>query len=200
MKQSNIKIAVTGGIGSGKTTVCNLIKKFGYPVFSCDEVYAELINSGKLTERLVGEFGEEILTEGKIDRRKLSACVFGDEEKLQKLNEITHPKIFEEMFAQAEAFSGLVFFEVPLLFEGGYQNLFDEVLVVLRRVEDRILSVKLRDNLSDEEVRKRIDNQFNYDIDNFAQYYVIHNQGKINDMADIVHDILLKITQKDLGV
>lgn len=198
MKQSNIKIAVTGGIGSGKTTVCNLIKKFGYPVFSCDEVYAELLNSGKLTERLEGEFGEEILTEGKIDRRKLSACVFGDEEKLQKLNEITHPKIFEEMFAQAEAFSGLVFFEVPLLFEGGYQNLFDEVIVVLRRVEDRILSVKLRDNLSDEEVRKRIDNQFNYDIDNFAQYYVIHNQGKINDMADIIHDILLKITQRYL--
>lgn len=200
MKQSNIKIAVTGGIGSGKTTVCNLIKKIGYPVFSCDEVYAELINSGKLTERLVGEFGEENLTEGKIDRRKLSACVFGDEEKLQKLNEITHPKIFEEMFSQAEAFSGLVFFEVPLLFEGGYQNLFDEVIVVLRRVEDRILSVKLRDNLSDEEVRKRIDNQFNYDIDNFAQYYVIHNQGKINDMAGIIHDILLKITQKNLGV
>lgn len=196
MKQSKIKIAVTGGIGSGKTTVCSIIKEMGYPVFSCDEVYAELLYSGKLTEGIVEEFGKEVLTDGKIDRRKLSACVFGDENKLKKLNEITHPKIFEEMFARAENLCGLVIFEVPLLFEGGYQNLFDEVVVVLRAVEDRILSVKLRDKLSDEEVVSRIKKQLNYDIFNFAQYYVIHNQGKIDNMSDIITELLLKIALK----
>lgn len=199
MKQSNIKVAVTGGIGSGKTTVCNIIKEKGYPVFSCDEVYAELLNSGKLTERIAEEFGSEVLTDGKIDRRKLSSCVFGDEKKLQRLNEITHPKIFEEMFARAENCNGLVFFEVPLLFEGGYQNLFDEVIVVLRKMEDRILSVKLRDNLSDDEVKRRIEKQFNYDINNFAQYYVTHNQGKIDDLRDKIDRLLLKIAQKYLN-
>lgn len=196
MKQSNIKIAVTGGIGSGKTTVCNFIKKCGYPVFSCDEVYAELLNDGKLTERIVEEFGVEVMSDGKIDRRKLAACVFGDEKKLQKLNEITHPKIFEEMFSQAEKYSGLTFFEVPLLFEGGYQNLFDEVLVVLRGVDERISSVKLRDNLSAEEVKKRIKKQYDYENNDFAKYYVIHNSGKINDMYGIIKENLLKITQK----
>ncbi len=196
MKQSNIKIAVTGGIGSGKTTVCNLIKKIGEPVFSCDEVYAELLNSGKLTERIVEEFGKEVLTDGKIDRRKLSACVFGDEKKLQKLNRITHPKIFEEMFLQSEKYRGLVFFEVPLLFEGNYQNLFNEVLVVLRDADDRISSVKLRDNLPVDEIKKRIESQLNYDNCSFTQYYVIHNQGKIDDLSGIISDLLLKLAQK----
>lgn len=196
MKQSNIKIAVTGGIGSGKTTVCNLIKTCGYPVFSCDEVYAELLNSGKLTERIVEEFGSEVVTDGQIDRRKLSTCVFGDEKKLQKLNEITHPKIFEEMFLQSEKYCGLTFFEVPLLFEGGYQNLFDEVIVVLREVDERISSVKLRDNLSAEDIEKRIDKQFNYDNGNFTKYYVIHNSGKIDNLRNVIEEILLKITQK----
>lgn len=196
MKQNNVKIAVTGGIGSGKTTVCNLIKSKGYPVFSCDDVYAELLNCGKLTNRIVEEFGEAVLSNGKIDRRKLSACVFGDEFKLKKLNEITHSEIFKEIFSQSEKYNGLVFFEVPLLFEGGYQNLFDEVIVVLRALNDRISSVKLRDNLSVDEIKKRIDNQFDYDNCDFAQYYAIHNQGKIDNMRDSISELLLIITQK----
>lgn len=194
MKRNNIKIAVTGGIGSGKTTVCNLIKEKGYPVFSCDEIYAELLSSGKLTADIVKTFGDGVLNgSGGIDRKKLANCVFNDEKKLQILNEITHPKIFEEMFARAENYGGTVFFEVPLLFEGGYQKLFDNVIVVLREEDERILSVKLRDNISDEEVKKRIDNQFNYDNADFAQYYVIHNRGKIGDLSGVIDEILLKI-------
>ena len=194
MKQNNIKIAVTGGIGSGKTTVCNIIKERGYPVFSCDEIYAELLNGGKLTADIVNAFGEDVLNgSGGIDKKKLANCVFGDDKKLQILNAITHPKIFDEMFSRAEKYDAITFFEVPLLFEGGYQNLFDNVIVVLREEDERISSVKLRDNISDDEVKKRIDKQLNYDICDFAQYYVIHNRGKINDLSDIISEILLKI-------
>ena len=196
MMQNKVKIAVTGGIGSGKSTVCNFIKQLGYPVFSCDRVYAELLRSGKLTGRLVDEFGVNILLDGKIDKSKLSECVFDDKEKLLKLNEITHTEIFKEMFLQSEKFQGAVFYEVPLLFEGNYQNLFDEIIVVLRAVNERFLSVKFRDNLSDEEIKKRIKSQYNYDINNFAQYYVIHNNSKIDDLCDKINSILLKITQK----
>lgn len=194
MKQSNIKIAVTGGIGSGKTTVCNIIREKGYTVFSCDEIYAELINGVELTADIVKAFGEGVLNgSGGIDRKKLAECVFNDEEKLQNLNAITHPKIFEEMFARSEKCGGIVFFEVPLLFEGGYQRLFDNVIVVLRERKSRVEHVKMRDNISDEDVEKRIEKQFNYDNANFAQYYVIHNCGKIDDLSDIIDEILLKI-------
>lgn len=195
MKQNNIKIAVTGGIGSGKTTVCNLIKEFGYPVFSCDEVYAELLNGNELAKKIAGEFGEGILTDGKIDRSKLSEYVFNDKLKLEKLNEITHRKIFEEMFSRAEDCKGLVFFEVPLLFEGNYQNLFDGVVVVLRAEEDRISSIVKRDNLTVEQIKTRIKNQHNYDNCEFAQYYVIHNRGQIDDLRGIISKILLKIAK-----
>lgn len=193
MRQSNIKIAVTGGIGSGKSTVCNILKESGFPVFSCDEVYADLLNGGVLSAAIAGEFGDSVLTDGKVDRRKLSKCVFNDKDKLEKLNKITHGKIFEELFSRAEGKSGLVFFEVPLLFEGGYQNLFDGVIVVLRGIEERISSVSVRDNLSLEEIEKRINNQYIYDNNSFAQYYAIHNSGKIDDLCGIIRDLLLKI-------
>lgn len=195
MKQNNLKIAVTGGIGSGKTTVCKIIKEKGYPVFSCDEIYAELLSGGKLTEDIVKEFGNGILNgSGGIDRRKLANCVFGDNERLQILNSITHPKIFEEMFARAENCGEVVFFEVPVLFEGNYQNLFDNVIVVLRDRKSRVEYVKIRDNITDEEVEKRINKQFNYDNAGFTQYYVIHNRGKIDDLRDVIDGMLFKIT------
>lgn len=196
MKQSNIKIAVTGGIGSGKTTVCNLIKNIGYPVYSCDEVYHDLLNGDALKNDIVKEFGAGILTEGKVDRRKLSEYVLNDETKLAKLNKITHGKIFEEMFLRSQQNSGIVFFEVPLLFEGDYQSLFDGVIVVLREVEDRILSVAKRDKLSESDVKKRINNQYNYDNFDFAQYYVIHNDGIIDELCGKIDEILLKITKE----
>lgn len=196
MKRNSIKIAVTGGIGSGKTTVCNIIKDKGYSVFSCDEIYAELLNGGKFTADIVKEFGSDILNgSGGIDRKKLANYVFNNEEKLKILNAITHPKIFGEMFARAEKCDGVVFFEVPLLFEGGYQKLFDNVIVVLRDKKSRIEHVKIRDNISEKEVEKRIDKQFNYSNVNFAQYYVIHNCGKIDDLSDIIGEILLKIAR-----
>ena len=196
MKQSNIKIAVTGGIGSGKSTVCNIIKANGYPVFSCDDIYAELLNGGKLINEIVKEFGCGVLSsDGGIDRKKLSACVFNDKRKLALLNRITHSAIFEEMFLRAENVGGIVFFEVPLLFEGGYQNLFDGVIVILREVKDRILSVSKRDNSSVEDVKIRIKSQLDYDNNDFAQYYVIHNSGKIDNLSDITCKILLKIAK-----
>jgi len=115
MKQSNIKIAVTGGIGSGKSTVCNLIAKLGYPVYSCDEIYAELFVSGAFLKEIIAEFGDKVADgKGGVDRKKLAAEVFSDDSKLERLNAITHPAIFSEMFRRAEERKGLVFFEVPV--------------------------------------------------------------------------------------
>ena len=151
MKQSNIKIAVTGGIGSGKSTVCNLIAKLGYPVYSCDEIYAELFVSGAFLKEIIAEFGDKVADgKGRIDRKKLAAEVFSDDSKLERLNAITHPAIFSEMFRRAEERKGLVFFEVPVLFEGGYQKLFDEIIVVMRDMADRVECIKKRDGRSEE--------------------------------------------------
>lgn len=197
MKQSNAKIAVTGGIGSGKSTVCRLIEEAGFPVFSFDKIYSELLKEGKLSEAIAEEFGAEILnTDGTLDRCALSEKIFGNDHKRQKLNEITHPKIFNRAFSLTRNLSGLIFFEVPLLFEGGYQNKFDEVVVVLRSRSARIVSVSERDNLSVEKIERRIKSQYDYDNMNFAQYYVIHNDGNFDDLCNETTNMLAKITHK----
>lgn len=197
MKQNNIKVAVTGGIASGKTTVCNYIKEQGYPLFSCDEIYAELLTCGAFTEKLTSEFGNDILAvDGGIDRRMLANAVFSDSDKLKKLNEITHPLIFSEMFRRAENCKGLVFFEVPVLFECGYEKLFNEVVVVQRDMNERISSLANRNKLSLKEAQIRVESQLNYDNCKFEEYYVIHNQGNIANLCEIIHSILAKIARK----
>ena len=90
MKQNNIKIAVTGGIGSGKSTVANIIKEQGYAVFSCDEIYNELLRDEAFIKKLTQKFGTEILTDERLNKPKLAQIVFNDEKKLEELNGITH--------------------------------------------------------------------------------------------------------------
>ncbi len=197
MKQNNIKVAVTGGIASGKTTVCNYIKEQGFALFSCDEIYAELLTRGAFTEKLTSEFGNDILAvDGGIDRHMLANAVFSDSNKLKKLNEITHPLIFSEMFRRAENCKGLVFFEVPVLFECGYEKLFNEVVVVQRDINERILSLANRNKLSLKEAQIRIESQMNYDNCKFEEYYVIHNQGNIDNLREVIRLILAKMARK----
>ncbi len=195
MKQNKIiKIAVTGGIGSGKSTVCKIIKENGYPVYSCDDEYCELIDKGDLLSELVQEFGQEIInSDATLNRKKLAEIVLGNEEKLKRLNTVTHAKIFTSIFAKAKKNSGLVFFEVPVLFEGGYQNLFDEIIVVERSLEKRIESIVIRDGLKENDVKKRLNNQINYDDYDFAKYYVIHNTTNISALRNRVVNTITKI-------
>lgn len=195
MTQNNFKIAITGGIGSGKTEVCSIIKSAGFPVFSCDEIYFELLNSGTFDNDLKNTFGEQIFIEGKLDRKKLSGIVFENKEELEKLNKITHPKILDAAFAKMKAYK-LCFLEVPLLFENGFETLFDSVIVVLRELNDRIESVVKRSGISTKEAILRIKSQFNYDNCDLTKYYVIHNNSNLAHLSECVNKILKDVTEK----
>ncbi len=189
----NKKIAITGGIGSGKSTVMKILQNKGYKVYSCDEVYSVLITERAFLAKLCAEFGNILDDNGGFDRKKLSEIVFSDANKLKRLNELTHPAIYQKMFTLAAENNSTCFFEVPLLFEDGKEHLFDEVIVVLRDREKRISEVMKRDNLSMEEVQKRVKNQVDYDNLNFAKYYVIHNNGDLMQLNASVDNILDKI-------
>lgn len=199
MRQSKVKIAVTGGIGSGKSTVCSIIGGLGYPVYSCDEAYKIVLQEGNTVELLAAEFGDDIVNADKsLNRAKLAQIVFSDNDKLNKLNKLTHPKIFEKIFSLSKDKEGFVFYEVPVLFEGGYQNMFDDVLVILRDKNERIESVGIRDGLKAEEVENRLNKQFSYHNSDFSKYYVIHNNEKIVDLYTKIDEYINFLKKKYL--
>ena len=195
MTQSNLKIAITGGIGSGKTEVCSYIRSAGFPVFSCDEIYAELLNKGIFDSDLKKCFGEHIFEDGKLNKNKLAGIVFENQEELEKLNKLTHNKILDCAFEKMKAYK-LSFLEVPLLFENGFEELFDDIIVVLRSTEDRIQSIVKRSRISTEEAILRIKSQFNYDNCSFTKYYVIHNDLNLKHLGECVENVLKNITEK----
>lgn len=196
MKQNKIYVAVTGGIGSGKSTVIGMIRKMGYPVFSADEISRTIYADPRLQEKIERHF-PECISEMGIDRAKLSGIVFSDKDRLEMLNSITHPAIMENLFLEMEkSTSVLVFAEVPLLFEEGYERRFDQVIVVLRDRESRIASVQVRDGLSKEDVVARIKNQFDYEKNKIIAHTLIYNDGDLNALYQKVERAINEIKKK----
>lgn len=190
MTQNNTRIAVTGGIGSGKTTVCNILNEFGFKVVSCDDVYKQIPDQ-VLKAVLEKQFPAAVNNE-KIDKKKLAQIVFNDKAQLEKLNSLTHPLIMKEVFKSMEE-QNILFAEVPLLFESGYDKYFNKIIVVIRDLGNRIESVVKRDNLSKNEVKNRINSQFNYDCTDFTKYYVIHNDGNIDELRKEVLKVIKEL-------
>lgn len=194
-QNKNIRIAITGGIGSGKSTVSDIIRGLGFPVYSCDEIYRELLGNECFSKKIAAEFPAAANVDGTLDRVKLSGFVFDDDRALAKLNLLTHQEIFKSFDIKSKS-EDFVFCEVPLLFEGGYARLFDDVIVVLREINSRIDSVVQRDGIDSLSVKKRIKKQFSYDKINFEEYYVIHNEGSLSDLRQITEITVRKISQK----
>ena len=159
----NTKIAVTGGIGSGKSTVAELLRSKGLPVFSCDEIYHKLIKQKDYLAAIEARF-PNTTKDGKLLKEKLSQIVFTDKDALEALNSITHPLIIKELEKEMEEVQApFVFAEVPLLFEGKFDSRFDRILVVLREKHSRIHAIMKRDRLKETCIIARMNNQFDYD-------------------------------------
>lgn len=184
------KIALTGGIGSGKSTVSKVLRESGYLVVSCDEVYAELID-GELKNAIAEKFPCVLGKDGKIDRELLAKTVFGDSEKVKILNSLTHPIIMREALKRMDG--ELSFCEVPLLFEGNFQNLFDGVVVVRRGREKRIDAVCERSGLTREQVMMRIDAQTDYENLSYDGIYVLTNDENLDKLKEDALKIVEKI-------
>lgn len=148
-----MRIAITGGIGSGKSFIANHIKEKGYRVIDTDSISRELMRKGNINYlNIVKNFGNEILDEsGDIDRAKLRNLVFNDEKKRQLLNRITHPNIMEIALEKSSG-SGIYFIEVPLLFEEKLDSYFDQAWVVDCSENIQVERVVKRNGLSQEEV------------------------------------------------
>ena len=185
MKQNKI-IAITGGIGSGKSSVLEILKSLNKTVISCDEITKELYGKrlvkSKIKELFPSAVSGKIFL--KVDKSVISKAVFNDRENYEKLTRYLTPLIFSVAMTRAKklANNGDVFVETPVLFELKYDKHFEKIIVVKRKLEDRIGAVISRSNLTKEQVIERINNQINYDETDFSNCVVIDNDGDLEKL------------------
>lgn len=191
-----MKIAITGGIGSGKSQVLKIVKSLGFVTVSADEISKNLTSTNDVLSGLKKIFPDCVDSlNGNLylNKTKLSSAVFNNKQNLKKLNDYLHPLIMQKVFNEIGE-NG--FAEIPLLFECGFENLFDKVIVVLRNKKDRIAAVKLRNGLSDKQVLERMNNQIDYDCFDFSKYIIIKNDGSIEDLKEKTVKIISELGVK----
>jgi len=194
-------IGLTGGIGTGKSTVSRKLRERGYPVIDLDVISREVITYPEVIDELVRNFGSEILEEqnevsGKknISRNKLRQTVFKDEKKVAVLNSIMHPPIFEEMRRQIKELRQkhkTVFVEFQLLFEVKLEKEFDMTVLVYADRKTQMERVLKRDGRSEGEVQEIINAQMNMDEKRKLSNYIIENNGN-SEMLDLEIEKFIK--------
>ncbi|WP_428225058.1 dephospho-CoA kinase [Flavobacterium sp.] len=174
-------IGLTGGIGSGKSTIARMFQQHGVPVYIADEEAKKLMDLPETIQKIQTFFGTEIVLSGKIDRKKLAQIVFQNPDKLQILNGIVHPlvkKHFDAWVALHADFPFLVK-EVAILFESGSYKDCDQIITVVAPEDVRISRVMQRDGASEQEVKARIRNQWT-DAQRIAlSDFVINNENPL---------------------
>lgn len=155
------KVGITGGIGSGKSTVCGLLSAYGVAVYDSDaRAKALMEQSAALRESLCATFGKECYKEYGLNRQYLASKVFGDEQSLMKLNSIVHPAVRADFRSWAEQQSGeYVVLESAILFEAAFETEVDTTLAVLAPVEERVRRAMGRDGADREAILNRIQHQ-----------------------------------------
>ena len=177
-----LRIGITGGIGSGKSTVSKIFEVLGIPVYYADDASKRLMNEDEeLKEKLRSTFGDETYVDGQLDRAYVAAIVFNDPGKLVLLNSIMHPATIKDaekwMLRQTTPYA---IKEAALIFESGSQEYLDKVIGVYTPVTVRIHRVMQRDNVTREEVLSRMNKQIDEDMKmRLCDYIITNNEQEL---------------------
>ena len=196
-----VVIGLTGGIGTGKSTVSQILKEKKFPVIDLDIISHEVIKFPKVVEKIVENFGKEVLEYNNtgnwiVSREKLGRVIFGNREKRLILNSVMHPeilRIMREKILECKKENKIIFVEIQLLFEVQREKEFDYILLVSAEKETQIKRILSRDNRSKEEALSIINSQMSLDEKKKRSDYVIENDGNIQDLEKKVDDFLKKI-------
>ncbi len=177
-----LTLGVTGGIGSGKTSVCRVFGILGIPVFSADREANEIMeNDQRITSRINSIAGKDLYTTDGLDRMKLATIIFNDKALLEKVNSLVHPLVFDHFVKWVPLQTApYVIMEAAILFESGAEKYVDKVATVEAPVEQRVERIIQRNKLSREQVLERMRNQFDDETRMKLSDWVIHNSE--NDM------------------
>lgn len=188
-----LRVGVTGGIGSGKSTVCKIFAGLGRFVISADEVARKLADEDPDARQAIeAEFGQAAyLPDGSLDRKKIAAIVFSDQKKRAKLDAIIHPRVFKEIDRRLDSLpsnqtSPYVLIEAALIYETRMDESLDYVIVVTADEDACLNRVNMRDGVSREEVLRRIAAQMPADKKTRKADFVIHNTSTESELRTTV--------------
>ena len=193
-----LKVGITGGIGSGKSTVCKIFELLSVPVYYADDEAKKILsNNLSVKQQIVETFGSELLnTEGIIERPKLADIVFNDEIKLKKLNSIVHPAVAKHFgeWLDKHNNSPYILKEAAILFESGAHTQVDKIISVVAPEGIRISRTIKRDNITKDLVLQRINNQISDEEKIKRSNFVIHNdeQQLVIPQIITIHNTLLE--------
>lgn len=170
-------IGLTGGIGSGKTTIAKMFNTLGVPVYFADnEAKKIMTNSTEVRNKLIDEFGGDTYLNGVLNREYIANIIFNNEDQLSSMNNIVHPVVEKEFKLWVSIQEApFVIQENALIFESKKQNNFDDIITVIAPIEDRIQRVMTRNELSREQVLARMRNQLEDEFKIKRSEFVVHN-------------------------
>ena len=171
-------VALTGGIGCGKTTVLEEFQKLGVPCFVADQVAGRYYDDPAFVADVVNLFGKDVLQkDGSVDKRAIARIVFNDAQALKKLNALIHPRVWEDfrLFAESHIDRPYVIFESAITYEYGFDRMVDKVICVYLEKEERLRRLELRDKVSRTELEARMRNQWEAEEKMMRADFVILN-------------------------
>jgi dephospho-CoA kinase len=188
-------LGLTGGIATGKSTVSRVFKEAGFPIVDGDIIAREIVEPGQpALKEIITAFGSQILeTNGSLNRKKLGEIIFNDSEKRTHLNKIMSPYLRKAILTELELKkqqAPLVILDIPLLYEGGYEQFVDQVAVVYVPEKIQLQRLMLRDQLTAEEAQQRIDSQWSIEQKKQQAEIIFDNQGTKEDTEKAVKEWL----------
>lgn len=196
MKGKRMIIGITGSIGTGKSTVTKYLLEKGYQVLDADKLAKEELEKDDVISEIVLYFGEAVLKNGKINREYLGKLIFNDQKKREILNSIIHPRViarFEEAIRNTQ---GLLFIDIPLLFETKLEYLCDKILVVYTSKETQLKRLMERDRIDEEYAQTKISAQMDIEEKKKRADYLVYNDGDLEATFEQIENILRRINNE----
>ena len=199
-----VNIGLTGGIGSGKSTVAAYLQKLGAPVIDADKVGHEIYLPGTPAyEEVVAEFGRDILApDGTIDRQRLGAIVFADRAALKRLEAIVQPRIFEEVLARiakmrADGVTIPIVVEAAIMLEARWGGTFDQIWLVVAPREQVVRRIQLQRGLNPQQIEARIQSQMSEEERRKRATVIIENNGTLEELFAKVRALWDELNARD---
>ncbi len=181
-------IGITGGIGSGKSTVTHYYKSLGYEILKADDIAKQvMVEDKEIIKNIKKEFGKECYINGKLKTKYLAKKAFSHPDEVAKLNRIVHPKAIAKVKELAKKLlknNSIVLVEAAILFEAHWEDIFDYIILITSEEDKRILRIIERDNASLQEIKSRIMHQLPDNAKKGKSDFIIENNGSLEELKE----------------